>query len=427
MVLAGTVPGAAALARTSPSLLPGPIVGPSLTITPGREFAAGSYVYRPLSPNAKLDPKSRTYVASLLQQLKRYYGHADVNVGEYTPSIFIVAADQPTVRVKAVDWSDPKWTYPRLQARWNAVPLPKKFAPAQGTDEEAVVYQPSTHRMWEFWLMRKTGAKIKNSAGGLVDEWGARWGGRMDNIQRNPGYWITTPQGDTFGTTAIGMPFLAGMLTVREQQRGVINHVLGVGVPDIAFGRCSFPAQRCAPTSRSADAIPEGTMFRLPAALNLDALPMDPYARMLAKAVQSHGMVVWDSAGTVGFRAENPTVNYARDPYYSRGGIFRCPAGTNPSDPPPECWSYNRLRGFPWSKLQVLKPMRPASVAASSVDLPTFVMGIRTLPLNDSTRPPAKGVVVRDSLFGTEIVRVTDKAVDHYPAARPAGVRPTPR
>lgn len=100
-------------------------------------------------------------------------------------------------------------------------------------------------------------------------------------------------------------------------------------------------------------------MFRLPAALNIDGMRMDPYARMLAKAVQRHGMVVWDSAGTVNFRAENPTINYPRDPYFSPGGIFRCPAGTNPADPPQQCWSYNRLRGFPWSRLQVLKPIRP--------------------------------------------------------------------
>ncbi len=364
--LGGAVLGAAALASAPPSSPPAPnagppvtITGPSLTITPGREFAAGSYAYKPLTPHAKLDPKSRAYVASLVRQIKRHYGHPDVNTSEYTPSIFIVSRNRPTVGVKAVDWSDATWTYPALQAQWNAVPLPDRFAPARGTDQEAVVYQPSTHRMWESWLMRKTRARVKNSAGRLVDEWGARWGGRMDNLQRNPGYWVTTPRGDTFGTTATGIPFLAGMLTVQEQQHGVINHVLGIAVPDIAFGRCFFPAQRCAPTSHSPDAIPEGAMFRLPAALNLDALHMDPYALMLAKAVQRHGMVVWDSAGTVGFRAENPTVNYASDPYYKPGGIFRCPAGTNPSDPPQQCRSYNRLRGFPWSKLQVLKSMRP--------------------------------------------------------------------
>lgn len=364
-LVSGVAVGAVAFADVPRSASPVPIVGPSaaiagpsLTITPGHEFDARSYVYKPLAPNAKLDSKSRVYVANLLRQIKRYYGHADVNVSEYTPSIFIVSKDQPTVRVRALDWSDPAWRFPALQAQWEAVPLPAKFAPARGTDQEAVVYQPSTHRMWEFWLMRKTGARVKNSAGRLVDEWGARWGGRMNNIQRNPGYWITTPQGDTFGTTATGIPFLAGILTVQEQQRGVIDHVLGLAVPEIAFGRCSFPAQRCAPTSHSRDAIPEGTMFRLPATLNLNAIQMDPYARMLAKAVQRHGMVVWDSGGTVSLRAENPTINYFADPYYTPGGIFRCPAGTNPSNPPQRCWSYNRLRGFPWSKLQVLKPMR---------------------------------------------------------------------
>ncbi len=335
------------------------IAGGSLTIRPGREFTAGSYVYKPLPAHAKLDPKSHQYVASLLWQIKHYYGVPDVNVTKYTPSIFTVPSDQPTVRVRAIDWQDPTWTFPPLQARWNAVPLPDNFAPAAGTDEEAVVYQPATHRMWEFWLMRKTGARVTNSAGRQVDQWGARWGGRMDNIQRNPGYWITTSQGYTFGYTATGIPALAGILTVQEQQRGVINHVLGLAVPEVAYGRCSFPAQRCAPTSHSPHAIPEGTMFRLPARLNLKAIPMDPYARMLAQAVQRHGMVVWDHGGAVAFRAENPIVNYAIDPYFRPGGIFRCPPRTDPANPPEPCWPSTRLRGFPWTKLQVIKPLRP--------------------------------------------------------------------
>ncbi len=330
--------------------------GPSLTIEPGREFAANSYVYKPLRSDAKLDSKSHDYVARLLRQIRRYYGAPTVNVTAYTPSIFIVPARQPTVRVKVIDWNDPAWAFPPLQARWNAVPLPSRFAPARGTDEEAVVYQPSTHTMWEFWLMRRTGARIRNSDGQRVDEWGARWGGRMDDIQTNPGYWITTPRGYTYGMTATGIPLLAGILTVQEQQRGVVRHVLGVALPEIAYGRCTFPAQRCAPTSHSSDAIPEGTMFRLPASLNLASIDMDPYARMLARAVQTHGMVVWDHSGAVAFRAENPTVNYLVNPYTKAGGIFRCPRGANPNDPPEQCWPSTRLRGFPWSKLQVLTP-----------------------------------------------------------------------
>jgi hypothetical protein len=342
-----------------PDLRPAGSAG-SLTIRPGHVFRANSYVYRPLPRHARLDPRSRMFVASLLRQIRQYYGHAGVNTDSYTPSVFIVGRRQPTVRVRALRWSDPYWIFPPLQAQWNAVPVPGNFTPASGSDQEAVIYQPSTHRMWEFWRARRTGATVRNSAGQLVAEWGAQWGGRMDNIQRNPGYWVTSPRGYKFGTTASGIPLLAGLMTIQEQRRGVIDHIIGLAIPEPAARRWTFPAQRTDGLSTAADAIPEGTIFRLPASLKLDRLAMDPYARMIAKAVQRHGMIVWDRSGAVGFRAENPAGNYpaSANPYYGPGGIFRCPPGSDPSHPPGVCLGFNRLAGFPWSKLEVILPPR---------------------------------------------------------------------
>jgi hypothetical protein len=337
----------------------------SLTIKPGREFSADSYVYKPLTDDAPVDPQSRSYVANIQRQIKKYYGHPDVSIDGGTPPVYIVPMDQPTVRVKYVDWENPAATFPPLQSQWMAVPLPDGFQSASGPaggdgDSEAVVYQPSSGKMWEFWAMKKTGMRVTDSKGHEVDEWGARWGGRMDNIATNPGYWVTTPEGYKFGTTASGIPFLAGLITVDELQRGAIDHVVGFALPETLAERWSYPAQRTDGNTYDADAIPEGAIFRLPARLNLDAMDMDPLARMIAKAVQKHGMILWDISGVVGFRAENPANRYPDGhPFWKEGGILRCPAGADNPDPNNqvvyECWAPERLRGFPWDKLQALK------------------------------------------------------------------------
>jgi len=332
----------------------------SLTIKPGREFAANSYVYMRLTNDTPVDPNSRSYVANIQRQIKKYYGHADVNINGGTPPIYIVPGDQPTVRVKYVDWEDPTATVPPLQSQWMAVPLPDGFEPSTGGDLEAVVYQPSSGKMWEFWETKKTGARVTDSKGREVDEWGAKWGGRMDNIATNPGYWVTTPAGYKFGATASGIPFLAGVITIDELQRGAIDHVVGFALPETLAERWSYPAQRTDGNVHGADAIPEGTIFRLPPTLNLEAMDMDPFARMIAKAVQEHGMILWDISGVVGFRAENPAKKYPDGhPFFKEQGILRCPAGTVITDPNNqsvyECWPPARLRGFPWDKLQALK------------------------------------------------------------------------
>src|SRR5260370_4524240 len=99
---------------------------PSLIMTPDREFAAS--------------------VADLQRQISGYYGVVSVNIDRYSPPLYVVAIDQPTVRVRAERASDPAWTFEPLQPQWQSVPLPDGFKPSAGTDKKAIVYQPSTRR-----------------------------------------------------------------------------------------------------------------------------------------------------------------------------------------------------------------------------------------------------------------------------------------
>ena len=339
---AKAAPGGFSRAKTDPA---------SLVLTPGREFAADSYVHKPLAADAPLEEHSAEYVAEFRRQIRTYYGNANINTHDYTPPVFLVGRDQPTVRVRAFDNKKPSWTFKPLQDLWQHVPLPDDCKSSPGTDMEAVVYQPATGRYWEFWQMQKTGARIRDSSGREVDEWGARWGGFIPDLKQSPGYYPPTREGYKFGTAATSLPLLAGLITIDEQLRGEVDHALHIALVDtLRWDYYSRPAQRSdghVPPEKNSYAIPEGAVFRLPAGLDLGKLPMEPYARMIAKAVQKHGMVVRDKAGAVTLYAENPAGRYAVDPY---PWIFR--SSTPGGKPIP---AYAVLRSFPWDKLQMLK------------------------------------------------------------------------
>jgi hypothetical protein len=88
----------------------------SLTIAPGREFAADSYVHKPLAPDALIDSRSANWVATLERLVKTQYGA--VNIHQYTPPVYIAGLNQPTVRVKNVllpwQFEPPRETYEPL-------------------------------------------------------------------------------------------------------------------------------------------------------------------------------------------------------------------------------------------------------------------------------------------------------------------------
>jgi hypothetical protein len=147
--------------------------------------------------------------------------------------------------------------------------------------------------------------------------------------------------------TGSGIPMLAGIQRVEELRRGAIDHAVGVSIPHVQRDVFRWPAIRTDGEWSTSDAVPEGTRFRLPPDLNIDALPLTPYAKMVAKAIQAHGLVIVDrdcrptdrkKCPAVTFKAEDPRPRNP-NPY---AGIF---GGVSPD---------HLFENFPWDKLQVL-------------------------------------------------------------------------
>jgi dienelactone hydrolase len=308
-------------------------------------FDPDSWVTAPLTPNAPLDP-DQSLVGAFRHQIEEF--GTWVNTTNWSTPLYVVGPDQPRVQVK-IDSKHSRYSAEDqgyMAQDFADVPLPADATSAdppesplsqQWIDHELIVYQPSTDTAWELYHL------LKDSNG----QWWATAGGKISNVSHNMGNYDPWPSGTPHGMTGYAVPMLVGLQRLEELQRGTIDHVVGVSIPHPMKGVFRSPGLSTDGEWTVPDAVPEGTRFRLPADLNVDALPLTPYAKMVAKAIQNHGLVVVDrdcrptdgkKCPAVTFKAEDPRPKNP-DPYAAIfGGVAR----------------EHLFDNFPWDKLQVL-------------------------------------------------------------------------
>jgi hypothetical protein len=300
------------------------VASPQRNVAASKEptlFARDSFWNKPLAAHAPLDPASGAMVAELRRQLQ--VGPPWINTTQYSTPVYRVPADQPRVRV-ALDVP-----YKPLQRAWESVPVPAGARPAGGTDGAMVVWQPASDTMWEFFRMRREDGS-----------WHARWGGRMTDVSRSPGYYSGTER--DWGASASSLPILGGLITLDDVKSGHIDHALAVAIPEARRGWWTWPAQRTDGKKAGRKAVPEGTRFRLDPKLDLDKLRLYPLVRIIAEAAQRYGIVVANQSGVVAFAAEDPTPT-GTNPWAGRDGWF---SGQSPA---------KLALQFPWDHLQALR------------------------------------------------------------------------
>jgi hypothetical protein len=292
-------------------------------------FAPTSFWYTPLPASVPLHANTAGFVAEFLRQKAAYYGTVNINTWSYASPVYTAQADTPTNKVAYSNCQRKIYGEPGLEAQWTNVPMPSEAAPADGTDAEMTVRQPSTDSLWEFWV-------TKNVNG----QWQACWGGKMSNVSTSNGIWPFP-----YGTTATGLPFIGGQITAEELARGEIRHVIGISLVEAeAASILSWPANRSDGFNPlgAPNRIPEGLRFRLDPTIQVDTLPMTTAGKIIARAAQKYGFVVWDKAGSISLRAQNPKTYAAMGQANPYPALF--------SGKP----SYLVLDGFPWNKLQFL-------------------------------------------------------------------------
>jgi hypothetical protein len=291
-------------------------------------FRGDSFWYKAIPEHVTLHENTVEFAKEFARQVREHYGHIGINYGDYSAPVYAAGADTPRTRVDLWDCLHTNYRDARLAQDFQQVPIPEFAEPAGGTDAEMTIYDPASDTMWEFWNARK-----RNGA------WEACWGGRMQKVSSNAGIWEKP-----YGAAATGLPFAPGQILAAELERGEINHVLGIALVDAQAATYSWPANRSdgRNADKSATRIPEGLRLRLDPSVRIDDLHLHPIAKIIARAAQRYGFVVWDIGGSVALRAENPrryTTRGLPNPYPKLFG------GTP---------SYAIMNGFPWDHMQFL-------------------------------------------------------------------------
>jgi hypothetical protein len=265
--------------------------------------------------------------------------HSGPDIGTTgTATLYQVGPNQPTVRVQL---SNPNvgWRVSLAKA-FDAVPIPANAQPAEGSDAEMTIWQPSTDKLWEFFHMARQ-----------ADGWHADWGGAIQHVSQSPGYFTTSSWPgalSAWGATATSLPAAAGVITLADIQRGEIDHALALELPAPRAGVWSWPAQRTDGTGTGPAAIPEGAQLRLDPNVDLAALHLPRLTLIIAQAAQRYGMIVRDQTHqAIGLFAQNP-LPLGTNPYYTSSGN---PGTTGPFRGQ---WPDELLSSFPWDRLEVL-------------------------------------------------------------------------
>jgi len=282
-----------------------------------------------LPDNAPISPDSATYVQSWIAQVKKYGPW--INVEQYSVPVYTVPETQTEVTVNLI--SSGSGCVSDLRTAFQKVPVPDNAQPAAGTDKHLAVWQPTTNTMWEFWSM---------DMNNVTHEWECKWGGKMENVSSNPGFYLAPCTG--WGATATSLALTGGLVLIDEIKSGVIEHALALAVDETTKDTFVSPAERGDGWSVSSIALPEGTRFRLPASLNITDLGLHPFAELLAYAFQKYGGLIRDTAGAMVASYCEPPPQNGPDPYAGPNGFFQ---GLYPSQ---------ILSNFPWEKFQVVDP-----------------------------------------------------------------------
>ncbi len=293
-------------------------------------FASSSFWYKPIPTSVVLHTNSANFVKEFVRQKLAYYNNVNINTTSYSSPIYVASSATTKVKVGFNDCQHKGWVDPNFSTMMSAVPIPSAAKQASGTDGEMTIYQPSSNTIWELWKAKKD----------YYGKWSSCWGGKVASGSYAQGIFQKY-----YGTTATGLPFAGGQITAEELTRGEIRHVIGIALVDIEKSSIfSWPANRSDgynPYSKP-NRIAEGQRFRLNPSVYVDGLPMSKAGKIIAKAAQKYGFVVWDKAGSLSLRAQNAdsyTMLGKPNPYPA---LYQYKAG------------YEVLDGFPWDKLQFL-------------------------------------------------------------------------
>ena len=251
-------------------------------------YSDGSPFNQKIAATAALDPRSSRMIRSL--------------VAAGNKQGFLIALKRWTVPIYYADGDTRRYNV-RMTARWaparvfKRVPIPAGAAPDPAGDGHMVIIDRDSGCEFDFWQ-----AKRKKKG-----RWRASWG----NSLRTDGDGVF-PKGLSARGSGFALP--AGMIWPDELRSGSIDHALQFSYNYPKKGGPVSPATKSDGRSSRRNAIPEGARLRLDPNLDLDALHLEPYERVIAETLQEYGMFLADIGGGVELQAVHP-MSFEENPY----------------------------------------------------------------------------------------------------------------
>ncbi|HET9596490.1 MAG TPA: hypothetical protein VFP65_12950 [Anaeromyxobacteraceae bacterium] len=214
---------------------------------------------------APLDVRSGAWVASI-GGAARF--HPDFGTQYGIPYTTADATTRPvSVRFTYADESDP-----------GPYPIPPGAPIEQGSDAHVLVVDVAACRLYELFAARPV-------AGGWSAGSGAAFDLRSGTLR--PAGWTSAD--------AAGLPIFPGLARYEEVAGGEIRHALRFTAPRTQQGYVA-PARHFASSNTDPDVPPMGARARLRASFDVSVLT--PQARVVARALQRHGMILADNGSS---------------------------------------------------------------------------------------------------------------------------------
>lgn len=260
-----------------------------------RFFSPDSFWNQPLPRNPDLDPESDAIIARMDER----WGPIYLNCQEFAVPVYEVDARTPRVRV-AQRGPRPGVTGMMLEREKryrqhpdfaaSQVPIPEHALPDPADDAHIAVIDRENGRAWDMWRARKREDGSWESSTGMVYD------------LNGSGIWATEDfpikDGESihfYGPSrAAGVPVIAGLILEAELRAGRIEHKLSMASSP-RVQHFAWPAAWA--DGGTMDGPIEGTVMQLDPQLDLDAFPLTPAARCIARAMQEYGAVMVDGAG----------------------------------------------------------------------------------------------------------------------------------
>lgn len=305
---------------------------------PAQRPLTQTFWYSPIPAGAALNPNSPAIVAEVVRQSK--ISAPVVNGAQSPPAWVPTTATVPLSQALIPGVCSHDSTMSAIAA--TGLPIPPDLVPTPDSDSAVIIYQPDAPQggfVWELqgfhwitqgvqWscnsLSRMSGANTRTT-GRFVD-WVTGPGGNT------PGAVYSTWESHAWGIQGSGLPYLPGVLTLEDIQRGSVNHALLLEVYDAGSGQHVYPAARSdggASSGTAAFALAEGMWLTFPAGFVIPTSLSETTQRYM-QAARDYGLIITDrTLSCLAVRAGLDCRGLIDDAH---------------------------LTGFPWASLQCLAP-----------------------------------------------------------------------